>query len=43
MPKDVLNYDDDVKDIDSCAYEHLMLYDRTQLENVKHELDTHYL
>jgi hypothetical protein len=38
--QDVLNYGDDVKDIDYSAYEHLrMLQDRTQLEKVKHELD----
>lgn len=38
--KDVMNYGDDVSDIDYSAYEHLrMLQERTQLENVKHELD----
>lgn len=38
--QDVLNYGDDVNDIDYSAYEHLrMLHDRTQLEKVKQKLD----
>lgn len=38
--QDVLNYGEDVNDIEYSAYEHLrMLHDRTKLENVKHELD----
>lgn len=38
--QDVLNFGDDVNDLDYSAYEHLrMLHDRTNLENVKHKLD----
>ena len=38
--QDVLNYGDDVNDLDFSAYEHLrMLHDRSNLENVKHKLD----
>ncbi|MCM3667277.1 hypothetical protein M3204_23145 [Mesobacillus subterraneus] len=38
--QEVMNYGEDVNDIDYSAYEHLrMLHDRTNLENVKHELD----
>lgn len=38
--QDILNYGEDINDLDYSAYEHLrMLHDRTLLENVKHELD----
>jgi hypothetical protein len=38
--QDVLNYGEDINDIEYSAYEHLrMLHDRTKLENVKHKLD----
>ncbi|MDQ0221341.1 hypothetical protein ELQ35_15650 [Peribacillus cavernae] len=38
--QDILNYGDDVKDLDYSAYEHLrMLHDRTQIENIVDKLD----
>lgn len=39
--QNILNYGEDVQDLDCSPYEHLrMLHDRTELENNVNELDT---